>query len=147
MRHFEFVLKPRSKPNEPPEPVIPIIITNPNNNKQSSFLGIVDTGADYITIPIDMQIPLGLDLKGMQAPTTRLNCACGKGNFTGYKFKLNVIIYDTEGKEFTELLTIVFMESKTNALIGRNFMEMFESIQYDNQKRKGFFINPKEDDD
>jgi len=45
-------------------PWIPIIITNPANNRHIGLMALLDTGADHCVFPKAVAVLLGLDLKG-----------------------------------------------------------------------------------
>ena len=140
MRNFLFELKAYPKPTSLPRPIINIDFKNPNDKRKIlKVIGIIDTGADYCTIPLNLQSQLGLDLKNMGANTIGVSCACGNKAFFGYGYKLNVTAYDTANKQFTNLLSVHFVPSDTLPLIGRNFMELFKGVSYITKEKKGHF--------
>ena len=150
MRKIFFKLTPHPKNPKMQLPVLEITFQNPNSlDKIFPTIGIIDSGADYCTIPFKTQKDLGLDLKKIGAQKTGITCACGSKSFFGYLYKLNILVNDSKGNQFTKLIWVEFAESDTIPLIGRNFMDLFKRIKYDNLKKEGFFIDTRkiEEDD
>lgn len=139
MIRVPFELKPFPKPTDIPKPVLQITIINPNNDMLCPLIGLVDTGADYTTLPIDFQYTLGLDLKKVHAKQNLISCACENKKLFSYSYKLEVSFTDINKKEHKKPLWIHFIKSNTPVLIGRNFMDLFNKIYYDNKKKIGFF--------
>jgi len=147
MLKVPFELKPYPSPHHSPKPVMSVVFANPSDeSKKFPSICLLDSGADFCTLPLSAQLRLGLDLKKMNVAKVPMSCACGNKTFFGYKFKVNVTIYDMEGKPFTNLLWVLFAKSDTMPLIGRNLMDIFENMSYNNTERKDYFLGLREEE-
>ena|SRR3989338_3813127 len=143
-----FELKPYPTPQHIPKPVMPIVFKNPSDeSKVFSTIGLVDSGADESTLPLEAQLTLGLDLAKMGAQQRMMSCACGNKKFSGYRYKLKVVVKDTNGKPIERFLWTLFGGTNTMPLIGRNLMDIFEKVEYDNSKKRGYFVGLRKTDE
>lgn len=148
MTRVYFELKPAPTIRHRPKPILSAIFKNPNDkSKIFPVICLLDSGADYCTLPIEAESILGLELKKSGCERNQMECACGNEQFTAYKIKLNVVTFDENKKPIEMLLNVAFCGSNTMPLIGRNYMDMFKKINYDNIKQKGYLETLREIND
>ena len=142
-----FELKPYPELRDVPKPILPIIFKSPiDETKTFETTALIDSGADICTLPLEAQSVLGLNMVKLGAEKTKMGCACGRKDFYGYRYKLKVVVYDYKNRPIERLVWVLFGGPSTMPLIGRNLMDIFEKINYDNVEKKGYFLGLREEE-
>src|SRR3989344_9365524 len=144
MRKIPFELKPYPTLRDSPKPVLPVTFKNlRDENKIFQSICLIDSGADYCTLPLGAGYTLDLDFDKLGARKNFIQCACENRNFFGYLYKLLVVVLDARREPLEMPLTVNFVNSETIPVVGRNFMDRFGKISYINKEQKGFFEDVK----
>ena len=114
-------------------PLIPV--TFKVNNREFNTYSLVDSGADYSILPIEIAGKLNLDIGAQPRPT--LLCACGR-DFTIYRSPVEIehIVKKRGFRDIQWKSYVYFAESGNTLLLGqRGFFNHFK-VGLDNNGRE-----------
>jgi hypothetical protein len=127
---IEFGYKKMTPDLSEKQPVIQVTIFI--KGKPFPAIGIVDSGADYVTIPLSVAISLGLERKEL-GPKRKTECACGNGEFYSYLCEGEIEI---GCHRFPIKISLV--EGEGFVLIGRQGVFDHFHVHFDKNEKKGY---------
>jgi hypothetical protein len=95
-------------------------------------IGIVDSGADYVTIPMSVALNLGLKRNEL-GHRRKTECACGNREFYSYLCKGEIEI---GCHRFPIKISLV--EGESFVLIGRQGVFDYFHVHFDKKQKKGY---------
>lgn len=114
------------------KPYLTITILSEDEKEELNILGLLDSGADAILVPIQVAEYLNIPAreKGVAGKVF------GIGNQPEKTYTMDDIKMKVVGEQNTKSLSVHFMEKQPIALLGRSFFEQYKSVIFNEDKKE-----------